>query len=167
MYLSCHSAFGSGSRFLQRHFAKMLPLLAGMVFCTGSLSAQDLADLAVARTYTQQRITSSDATGGNDDGDRAHPIRPGETRVIGDVKGPGIITHMWFTIDSPEYYHLKKIVLRIYWDDDPNPAVEAPIGDFFGLGLGEYFTYESGPLSVGSQKALNSYFPMPFHHQRG
>src|SRR4029077_20592614 len=36
-------------------------------------------------------------------------------------------------------------------------------GDFFGLGLGEYFVYESGPLSVGSQKALNCYFPMPFH----
>ena len=69
---------------------------------------------------------------------------------------------MWFTIATPERYHLKKIVLRIFWDGDPLPAVETPIGDFFGLGLGEYFVYESGPISVGSQKALNSYFPMPF-----
>jgi hypothetical protein len=52
---------------------------------------------------------------------------------------------MWFTIATPERYHLKKIVLRMYWDGDTIPAVEAPIGDFFGLGLGEYFMYESGP----------------------
>ena len=50
----------------------------------------------------------------------------------------------------------------MYWDNESTPSVEAPIGDFFGLGLGEYFTYQSLPLAVGSIKALNSYFPMPF-----
>ena len=50
----------------------------------------------------------------------------------------------------------------MYWDGEARPAVESPVGDFFGLGLGEYFLYESGPLSVGSQKALNCFFPMPF-----
>lgn len=127
-----------------------------------SARAQDLATLPFQKSYTQERITSSDPTGGNDDGDRAHPIMPGETRTIGQVTGPGIITHMWFTIDSPEPYHLKKLVLRIYWDNDPLPAVETPIGDFFGLGFGQYFTYQSAPLSVASQKALNSFFVMPF-----
>ncbi len=145
----------------------MIVLLSAIVFFlwigpSKILFAQDLSSLPLAKTYTQERITSSDLTGGNDDGDRAHPIMPGETRVIGHAAGPGIITHMWFTIDSPEQYHLKKLVLRVYWDDDPLPAIESPIGDFFGLGLGEYFLYEAGPLSVGSQKALNSYFPMPF-----
>jgi len=53
-------------------------------------------------------------------------------------------------------------VLRMYWDNETTPSVETPIGDFFGLGLGDYFTYESLPLSVGLEKALNSYFPMPF-----
>jgi hypothetical protein len=138
-------------------------LIATLVLAYSSLHAQDLSNLAVAKNYTEERITSSDVTGANDDGGRRHPIQPGETRTIGEVTGPGIITHMWFTIDSPEQYHLKKIVLRIYWDGDPLPAVETPIGDFFGLGLGEYFTYESGPLSVASQKALNSFFSMPFH----
>ncbi len=146
---------------------RKIPLVLGLslvisLLASPTLLAQDLSSLATAKNYTEQRITSSDLTGGNDDGDRLHPIKPGETRTIGQVTGPGIITHMWFTIDSPEYYHLKKIVLRIYWDDDPLPAVETPIGDFFGLGLGEYFLYESGPISVGSQKALNSFFPMPF-----
>ncbi len=138
----------------------LLPL--GTVSVASTAAAQDLTNLAVRQNYTQERITSSDATGGNDDGDRAHPIKPGETRTLASVTGPGIITHIWFTIDSPEAYHLKKLVLRIYWDDDPLPAVETPIGDFFGLGLGKYITYESAPLSVGSQKALNSFFVMPF-----
>jgi Protein of unknown function (DUF2961) len=125
-------------------------------------SKDELSQLPFLRTYTQERISSYDRTGANDDGQRKNAIKPGETRTIGDVQGPGIITHMWFTIATPERYHLKKIVLRMYWDGDSLPAVEAPIGDFFGLGMGEYFMYESGPLSVGSQKALNCYFPMPF-----
>ena len=125
-------------------------------------SAQDIASLPLEKNYTQQRITSSDRTGGNDDGDRAHPLQPGETRTLGQVGGPGVISHLWFTIDSPERYHLKTLVLRMYWDDEKTPAVETPLGDFFGLGLGQYFMYQSGPISVGSQKALNAYFPMPF-----
>ena len=50
----------------------------------------------------------------------------------------------------------------MYWDNEATPSVETPIGDFFGLGLGEYFTYQSLPLAVSSVKALNSFFPMPF-----
>lgn len=140
-----------------------LLLVGGMVLCLGKpMVGQDLSSLPLAKDYIQEHITSSDLTGGNDDGGRANPIKPGETRILAAVSGPGVITHMWFTIDSPERYHLKTLVLRMYWDDDPNPAVETPLGDFFGLGLGEYVTYQSGPISVGSQKALNSYFPMPF-----
>ncbi len=73
-----------------------------------------------------------------------------------------MITHVWITIASDEHYHLKKLVLRMYWDGESTPSVEAPIGDFFGLGLGDYFLYQSIPLAVGSDKALNCFFPMPF-----
>jgi hypothetical protein len=143
---------------------------SGFVLCSMMLAgvslrasgADDLAHLPYLKAYTVERLSSYDRAGANDDGQRRNPIKPGETRTIGEAPGPGIITHMWFTIATPEHYHLKKIVLRMYWDGDPSPAVEAPIGDFFGLGLGQYFMYESGPISVGSQKALNSYFPMPF-----
>ncbi len=118
--------------------------------------------LSLLKDYTQERLSSYDLSGGNDDGNWGNSIKSGEERVIGDIEGPGIITHLWFTIATGEHYHLKKIVLKMYWDDEELPAVESPIGDFFGLGLGEYFLYESGPLSVASQKALNCYFPMPF-----
>ena len=114
------------------------------------------------RDYTSQRISSFDTAGANDDGNWKDKIKPGETRTIGDVRGPGIIKHMWFTIASNEPVHLKKIVLRMYWDGHATPSVEAPIGDFFGLGLAKYFLYASEFISVGSEKALNCSFPMPF-----
>jgi len=107
-------------------------------------------------------MSSYDRTGANDDGNWKNQIKAGETRTLGEVNGPGILRHIWITIASDEPYHLKKIVLRMYWDGEETPSVEAPIGDFFGLGLGRYFLYESEFLSIGSQRALNAYFPMPF-----
>ena len=141
---------------------RLLGLLMAVSLAAGSLEADELSQLPFLKTYTQERLSSYDRTGANDDGGAKNQIKSGETRVLGEVQGPGILTHMWFTIATADRYHLKSLVLRMYWDGEALPAVESPIGDFFGLGLAEYFIYESGPLSVGSQKALNSYFPMPF-----
>jgi hypothetical protein len=91
-------------------------------------------------------------------------VPPGGTLTVLDTDGPGTISHIWFTIADSEPYHLKRIVLRIYWDGENTPSVEAPIGDFFGLGLGTYHSWHSEVLSVGSEKSLNSFFPMPFEH---
>ena len=89
-------------------------------------------------------------------------IAPGETLTLLDEAGPGLISHVWVTIASDDPHHLKALVLRMYWDGEATPSVEAPIGDFFGLGLGDYHLYQSIPLQVGSDKALNCFFPMPF-----
>jgi hypothetical protein len=119
-----------------------------------------LGNLPRPKDYTLKRISSYDRTGANGD---ALPIDPGQTLTLLDEPGPGEITHIWITIASGEMYHLKKLVLRMYWDGESNPSVEAPIGDFFGLGNGEYYQYQSLPLQVGSTKALNCFFPMPFN----
>jgi hypothetical protein len=108
-----------------------------------------LTSLPEAKEYVQKRVSSYDRTGANAD---ARPIAPGGTLTLLDAAGPGLISHMW----------VKALVLRMYWDGEVTPSVETPIGDFFGLGLGDYFLYESMPLSVGSNKALNCFFPMPF-----
>jgi hypothetical protein len=73
-----------------------------------------------------------------------------------------VVTHIWFTINSPDPTHLKNLVLRAWWDGEPAPSIEVPVGDFFGLGLGEYFIYQSALLAVAPMKALNAYFQMPF-----
>jgi hypothetical protein len=121
-------------------------------------------DLTVQQTYLLHRASSADPTGGNIDFRR---VASGATETVLDTDGPGEISHIWFTIADNESYHLKRIVLRMYWDEEKTPSVEAPIGDFFGLGLGEYHSWQSEMLSVGSVKSLNSFFPMPFaHHAR-
>lgn len=118
-------------------------------------------DLTRQQTYTPHRSSSSDPTGANRD---ARRIAPGATYTVLDTDGPGEISHIWFTIADNEPYSLKRIVLRMYWDNEKTPSVETPIGDFFGLGLGEYYDWQSELLSVGGKHALNSFFPMPFQH---
>ena len=118
-----------------------------------------LDSLMTTHNYVQKRVSSYDRTGGNGD---AIGIAPGATATLIDQAGPGLITHVWFTIASPEDMHLKKLVLRMYWDGEDSPSVETPIGDFFGLGLGQYYLYQSIPLDVASDRALNSFFEMPF-----
>ena len=111
------------------------------------------------QTYTLVRVSSSDPTGRNAD---ARTVAPGATFTVLDADGPAMITHIWFTIADDEPYNLKRIVLRIYWDNEKTPSVETPIVVFFGVGLGEYHEWQSQYLSVGSIKALNCFFPMPF-----
>ena len=141
-------------------------LLLSVAVAPLSLQAQSCMDFADPLTrvtrphnYVQHRSSSYDRTGANAD---FRPIPAGETLTLLDDPGPGVITHMWFTIDSPEQFHLKKLVLRIYWDAESSPSVETPVGDFFGLGLGDYFLYQSVPLSVAADRALNSFFVMPY-----
>jgi hypothetical protein len=121
--------------------------------------ATSLSGLTLPHDYVQKRVSSYDRTGGNAD---FRQIAPGETLTLFNEAGPGTITHVWVTIATDEQFHLKKLVLRMYWDGEATPSVEAPIGDFFGLGNGQYFLYQSAVLAVASDKALNSFFPMPF-----
>ena len=116
-------------------------------------------DLTQKQTYQLHRASSADPTGGNAD---FKTMAAGETLTLLDVDGPGMVSHVWITINGRGSYFLKRLVLRMYWDGEATPSVEAPIGDFFGLGTGEYVTWESAMLSVGNAKALNSFFPMPY-----
>jgi len=118
-----------------------------------------MPDPTQQQTYTPHRSSSREATGANAD---YRTVTPGQTLSILDVDGPGMISHMWFTINAPEPYHLKRIVMRIYWDGEESPSVEAPIGDFFGLGNGSYYGWQSAVLSAGSDRSLNCWFPMPY-----
>jgi hypothetical protein len=66
--------------------------------------------------------------------------------------------------DSNETFFPRKVVLRMYWDGETNPSVEAPIGDFFGMGHGITKNYTSACLMMSPEdgKAMNCFFPMPF-----
>ena len=118
-----------------------------------------LPNYARAQNYKTRKQSSYDRTGGNRD---FWPMAPGQTLEVFQSDGPGIITHIWFTIEAESPHHLKELVLRIYWEGNPKPSVETPIGDFFGLNMGEYVLYQSAFLNCSNVKALNCYFAMPF-----
>ena len=146
-----------------KHLLSCVILWLVVASAPASVCAQDSAlwqaNLTQKQDYVLKRVSSADATGGNAD---FRPIDAGGTLTILDVDGPGLLTHIWFTLYAPEPWHLKKLVLRMYWDHESSPSVEAPLGDFFGLGLGDYHVWESQLLSVANDRALNSFFPMPF-----
>ena len=114
---------------------------------------------ARAPKHRTLKQSSCDRTGGNRD---FWEIAPGQTIDIFQSAGTGVITHIWFTISAQGEHHLKELVLRAYWDGNAKPSIETPVGDFFGLNLGEYFLYQSAFLNCSSVKALNCYFAMPF-----
>jgi D-arabinan exo alpha-(1,3)/(1,5)-arabinofuranosidase (non-reducing end) len=116
---------------------------------------------ARAQAHTSRKQSSADRTGGNAD---SWPIPAGATREVFLADGPGVISHIWFTIAARSADHLHEIVLRAYWDDH-RPSVEAPIGAFFGLNLGSYRTYESAYLACSPGKSLNCYFAMPYRQR--
>ncbi|MBV9304088.1 MAG: DUF2961 domain-containing protein [Acidobacteriaceae bacterium] len=112
-----------------------------------------------AQQYKTLKQSTYDRTGGNED---FRKVAPGGTLEVFQSSGPGIITHIWFTIATESRDHLKELVLRMYWEGNSKPSVETPVGDFFGLNLGQYFVYQSAFLNCSSMKALNCYFAMPF-----
>jgi hypothetical protein len=54
-------------------------------------------------------------------------------------------------------------ILRFYWDDETEPSIECPLGDFFACGLGKYCQISSLPVCVNPGSAFNCYWQMPFH----
>ncbi|MGQ9455747.1 MAG: glycoside hydrolase family 172 protein [Armatimonadota bacterium] len=120
-----------------------------------------LASLPKLRDYQSKRISSYDTTGGNSD---AWRIEPGEKKVLADIQGPGCIKHIWMTLGIKSEDYCRRIVIRMYWDNCPEPSVECPIGDFFGLGHGMRKNFITLPLQMSPQngKGFNCWWPMPF-----
>lgn len=120
-------------------------------------------DIATLRNSRNRRTSSFDRSGGNNDW---IPIAPGETITLLDADGPGVVRHIWMTINCPgDPIHKRNLVLRAYWDGQRHPSVESPVGDFFGNGWGMDYLYSTPYLACAPRdgKALVSYFPMPFH----
>ena len=85
-------------------------------------------------------------------------IKSKTTFTIAEITGPGSISHIWMTPTGNWRYS----ILRFYWDDEKEPSVEVPVGDFFCMGWGEYAAVQSLPVTVNPGSAFNCYWPMPF-----
>ncbi len=88
-------------------------------------------------------------------------IKAGEEFVMADIEGPGAIQQIWVTPTG----HWRFAILRVYWDDQEQPSVECPIGDFFACGWGKYAQVSSLAVCVNPGSALNCYWEMPFRRR--
>jgi hypothetical protein len=87
-------------------------------------------------------------------------IEPGKTFTMAAIKGSGEIQHIWMTPTG----NWRFSILRMYWDDEKEPSVEVPVGDFFAMGWAKYAKISSLAVCVNPGSAFNSYWPMPFAH---
>ncbi len=141
-------------------FMMALAILAG---------AQDLSNLFQVKPGRSRAVTSADPNP-DSNADRIRYVAPGETRVLADIKGPAVLHHIWLTFNDARPNWLEaggsarpdEIVLRMYWDGAAEPAVEAPLGDFFAAGFGLRREIVSMPVMVEGGDGYNCYWPMPF-----
>jgi hypothetical protein len=141
--------------------AFIVPFLSG---------GQDLDGLMKLKPGRSRAVTSTDPSfTGN--ADRIKYIIPGETKVLADLKGPGVVRHIWLTFSEARPNWLEaggsaapdELVVRMYWDGAKEPAVEAPLGDFFGAGFGRRYELVSVPVQVeAGGDGYNCFWPMPF-----
>src|SRR5664279_1563997 len=85
-------------------------------------------------------------------------VAAGQTFTLGEINGAGAIQHIWMTPTGD----WRLSILRIYWDDEKEPSVEVPVGDFFAMGWNKYARISSLAVCVNPGSAFNSYWVMPF-----
>jgi len=85
-------------------------------------------------------------------------IKAHTTFTVAEIDGPGAIQHIWMTPTG----NWRNSIIRFYWDDEKTPSVEAPVGDFFCMGWGQYAALQSLAVCVNPGSAFNCYWPMPF-----
>jgi hypothetical protein len=123
-------------------------------------------DLARAKSFRAKRASSYDHSGRNAD---AAFVPADSTYCLAEIDGPGVISHIWFTINAQDRDYLRRMVLRVYWDDQETPSILTPVGDFFCVGHGAVTSFENALFNMSAHKsgqgekaAMNCWIPMPF-----
>lgn len=89
-------------------------------------------------------------------------IKSGATCVLLDVKGQGVISRIWLTLDDRSPEMLRSLKLEMFWDGAGKPAVSVPLGDFFGVGLGRTAHFHNALFASPEGRSFLCFIPMPF-----
>ena len=109
-----------------------------------------------------ERGRGAQAAGGRK-GSPTIAIKAGASAVLAEAQNTsGMVRRLWMTIPDRSPQMLRGLRLDMYWDGAATPAVSAPLGDFFGIGLGQMATFESALFSNPEGRSFNSVVPMPF-----
>jgi len=90
-------------------------------------------------------------------------LEAGQKIDVLNASGSGIVRRMWLSGTIPRSAEqMQHVRIEMYWDSSKTPAVSAPIGDFFGLGLGKSKAYKNELFSNPEGRSFNFNIPMPF-----
>ncbi len=138
-----------------------LTLVAVACSANADSADRDIPTIARVPAYSAQRASSNNRYVLSNE-DNKH-FMPGETIVIADLDGPGAVTHLWFTAAANEFAWPRLFRLRAYYDGKKTPSVDAPLGDFFGVGHGYETDLNSAMIyNTSLGRGRNSYWVMPF-----
>lgn len=131
-----------------------------------------LCSQGISLSHFRQEKTGQATTFNQTTGDKTILIPRGERVTVCQAQGCGVITNLWITFPGWFWQHwnpaapvsptlLKTLILRLFWDRSPKPAVQVPVGDFFGNGLCESVSYAGKYIGISSG-GFYCKFPMPF-----
>jgi Protein of unknown function (DUF2961) len=150
---------------------KQIALFILLLFtCAAGARAQDIYELpegvetrwASPENPTGEKGRAATALGGRK-GSPTIPIKAGATVVLAEAKNTsGMVRRIWMTMPDRSPQMLRGLRLEMFWDGAASPAVSAPVGDFFGVGLGQMAQFESAFFSNPEGRSLNCFVPMPF-----
>ena len=89
-------------------------------------------------------------------------IAAGDSCILLNMEGPGIINRIWMTVNERKPEMLRALKIKFYWDNSPTPAVSVPLGDFFCNGGATMTVFENCFFSNPEGKSMNASIPMPF-----
>src|SRR5215218_604718 len=133
---------------------------------TRAQSLYEMQDLetrwASPENPTGEKGRAGTAAGGRK-GSATIPIKAGASVVLAEAKNAsGMVQRIWMTMPDRSPQMLRGLRLEMFWDGAATPAVSAPVGDFFGVGLGQMAQFESALFSNPEGRSLNCFVPMPF-----
>jgi hypothetical protein len=146
-------------------------LLFFQIGSTKLIFTQELYTAPAANTQTRW-VSPENPTGEKGNGGKANHggkgsafyiVQPGETKVLMDVKGAGIIQKMWMsgTIGTSREQR-RAVRIDMFWDGAATPAVSAPVGDFFGMAHGLLTRFDNALFQSPEARSFNVTIPMPF-----
>ncbi|QHW32886.1 DUF2961 domain-containing protein [Paenibacillus rhizovicinus] len=117
---------------------------------------------ATAENIRAERGAGGQANNGRKGSACITPFKQGAVHTLLDREGTGIVRHIWCTIPPGNVAAMRGLIIRMYWDGQETPSVEAPLGDFFGIAHGRQRNLVTDYVTMQDAKGFNCWIPMPF-----
>lgn len=97
---------------------------------------------------------------------RVITVASGQSAVVADWSGAGEIVALRVNVELPENVdaqrrRLRELAIEITWDDEPQPAVWSPLGDFFGCAAGAV-PFRTLPVGLREDGSFYCFWRMPY-----